>query len=161
MNASEEITSNLPRSATRRDQAPITVRRASVADAAAYARIMGHPEVLPGLLQVPYTNESLWAARLAQTAEPGKLDLFLVAELDGQVAGNVGLHPAMPLPRRRHAAHLGMAVDRAHWGQGVGSALLGAVCDYADNWGHYLRLELGVYVDTLMMARLHPKPPHF
>ena len=30
--------------------APLTIRRATPADAAAYTRIMGHPEVLPNLM---------------------------------------------------------------------------------------------------------------
>jgi putative acetyltransferase len=72
----------------------------------------------------------------------------------------------------------------------VGSALMAAMCDYADNWAGVLRLELnvyvdnepaialyrkfgfeiegtnrafamrdGCYVDSLVMARLHPNPP--
>ena len=65
----------------------ITVRRASVQDAAAYARIMGDPSVYPGLMQMPYTNEELWRARLTETCAPGKTDLLLVAELDGTVVG--------------------------------------------------------------------------
>ena len=42
----------------------ITVRRATPNDAAAFARIMGDPAVYPGLMQLPYTNEDLWRARL-------------------------------------------------------------------------------------------------
>lgn len=165
------------------------VRRATTPDAAAIARTLGHPEVLPNLMQLPYTSEELWAARLAEFNAPGKADLMLVAELDGVVAGSAGLHPA-PQLRRRHAAHLGISVAPQAQGQGVGRALMQALCDYADGWAHLLRLELtvftdntraialyrrcgfetegthrayalrdGVYVDALAMARLHPNPP--
>lgn len=80
----------------------ITVRRASVQDAAAYARIMGDPSVYPGLMQMPYTNEELWRARLTETGAPGKTDLLLVAELDGTVVGTAGLHPAGASPAAMH-----------------------------------------------------------
>lgn len=135
----------------------IQIRRATVQDASAYARIMSHAEVLPGLLQVPFNDETMWAARLADILGPGKLDLPLVAEINGQVVGNAGLHPCMPLPRRRHAASIGLAVEHSNWGRGVGSALMAALCDYADNWGHYLRLELGVFSDNISAIALYQK----
>ena len=110
----------------------ITVRRASVKDAAAFARIMGDPAVLAGLMQMPYTNEALWAARLADGDVPGKIDLPLVAERDGAVVGTAGLHPVGPALRRRHALMLGISVLPEAQGRGVGSALMAAMCDYAD-----------------------------
>lgn len=48
----------------------ITVRRASLSDAAAFARIMGDPAVFPGLMQMPYTNEELWRTRLTELTAP-------------------------------------------------------------------------------------------
>jgi hypothetical protein len=71
----------------------ITVRRTSVQDAAALARIMGDPAVYPGLMQMPYTDEDTWRARLTESCAPGKTDLLLCAELDGKVVGSCGLHP--------------------------------------------------------------------
>ena len=41
----------------------LLVRRATLADAAAYARIMGDPAVYPGLMQMPHTSEEIWRAR--------------------------------------------------------------------------------------------------
>jgi L-phenylalanine/L-methionine N-acetyltransferase len=169
--------------------ADILVRRATVADAAAVARIMSHPAVLPGLLQMPLANEELWRQRLQGPPAPGNHDLQLVAELQGQVVGSAGLHFA-PQLRRRHCAHLGISVEPTAQRQGVGSALMQTMCDYADGWAHVLRIELtvfvdnagaialyerfgfrtegthrayalrdGVYGDVLAMARLHPQPP--
>lgn len=170
----------------------ITIRRSQVSDAAAMAQLMSHPEVFAGLLQLPYPSEELWRARLQDNAVPGKTDLSLVAELQGQVVGSAGLHPAGVSLRRRHAMSMGISVAVEAQGQGVGRALLAALMDYADNWGQVLRTELtvyadnaraiglyesfgfqreglmrayalrnGVYVDTLAMARLHPKPPRW
>jgi L-phenylalanine/L-methionine N-acetyltransferase len=135
----------------------ITVRRARVSDAAAYARIMSHPEVMPQLLQLPFNDEEMWKARLADFLSPGKADLSLVAELDGEVVGNAGLHPAGPALRRRHAMGLGMAVHPQAQGRGVGSALMQALCDYADRWAQVLRLELTVYTDNERAIALYRK----
>ena len=127
---------------------PITIRRATTKDAAAFARIMGDPEVLPNLLQVPYTSEEVWSQRLADTATPGKVDLSLVAEIGGEVVGNAGLHPVALALRRRHCAGLGIGVASAAQGRGVGKALMQALCDYADDWGQILRIELSVFTDN-------------
>ena len=135
----------------------ITVRRASVKDAAAFARIMNEPEVFAQLLQLPYTDEEVWKARLADTTAPGKPDLRLVAELDGEVVGSSGLHPAAPGMRRRHALALGISVARDAQGRGVGSALMRAMCAYADDWVQALRLELTVYADNQRAIALYRK----
>jgi putative acetyltransferase len=135
--------------------APITIRRATTQDAAAFARIMGDPDVLPNLLQVPYTSEEIWKARLGELLAPGKADLMLVAERDRQVLGTAGLHPAGPMLRRRHVMMLGISVAREAQGQGIGRALMQALCDFADNWGQVLRLELQVFTDNTRAVALY------
>jgi putative acetyltransferase len=135
----------------------ITVRRARVSDAAAYARIMSHPEVMPQLLQLPFGDEAMWQARLTEALAPGKPDLSLAAELDGEVVGNAGMHPWGAALRRRHVMHLGMAVHPSAQGRGVGSALMQALCDYADRWAQVLRLELTVYIDNAPAIALYRK----
>ena len=169
---------------------PITIRRAVPKDASAFARIMGDPAVYPGLMQLPYTDEEIWRVRLAENLAPGKTDLALAAELNGDVVGTAGLHPAGAHLRRRHVLLLGISVAPQAQRKGVGSALMAAMCDYADRWSGALRIELnvysdnlgaialyrkfgfaiegthrgyalrdGAYVDSLSMARLHPRPP--
>jgi putative acetyltransferase len=128
---------------------PITVRRATVADADGFAAMLGHPEVFPWLLQMPYANPEAWRIRLAENAVPGKADLMLLAVTDkGELAGGAGLHPAGASPRKRHVMTLGMHVQPAWQRQGVGTILLQALCNYADNWLGLLRLELDVYADN-------------
>jgi putative acetyltransferase len=135
----------------------ITIRRATPNDAAAFARIMGDPAVFPGLMQMPHTNEDIWRVRLVDGTVPGKHDLSLVAELGGEVVGTSGLHPAGPALRRRHVASIGISVARDAQGQGVGSALMHAMCDYADRWMGVLRIELTVYVDNATAIALYRK----
>ena len=175
---------------TRTTAARISVRRATVADAEGFAAMLSNPDVFPWLLQMPFGSVEHWRVRLGENAVPGKPDLLLVAVTDdGAIIGGAGLHPAGASPRRRHAMALGMQVQPAWQRQGVGTRLMDALVDYADNWLGLLRLELevytdnhkaqalykrfgfveegvrrchamrdGVYVDSLAMARLNPKP---
>jgi len=126
----------------------LTIRRARPDDAAAFARMMGDPVVLPALLQMPYPSEDAWRARLSEAQPPGKADLSLVAELGGEVVGSAGLHPTGPALRRRHVMMLGISVIPSAHRQGVGLALMQALCDYADRWMGVLRVELTVFVDN-------------
>lgn len=140
----------------------VRIRRVTVADAAAMARTMGDPGVLPQLLQVPYPSEEAWRARLTELLAPGRPEILLVAECpdrDGtlQVVGNAGLQPAGTALRRRHAMSLGLAVNPEAQGRGVGSALLTALCDWADQWGQVLRLELQVFTDNTRAIRLYER----
>ncbi len=168
---------------------PILVRRARPGDAAAFARVMGHPEVFANLMQLPMPTEEAWRQPLAEPDSANSGDLRLVAEIDGRVVGTSGLHPVARL-RRRHAAMMGISVEPGAQGRGVGRALMQAMCDFADGWGQLLRIELtvftdnhrairlyeafgfriegthrayalrdGVYEDVHAMARLHPNPP--
>lgn len=140
----------------------IQIRRATLSDAAAFARVMGHPDVVPGTLQLPYASEAHWHARLSDMLAPGKQDLLLVAEgPDGrgqpQVVGTAGLHPAGGSLRRRHAMGLGITVHFDAQRQGVGHALLAALCDWADNWAQVLRIELTVWADNAHAIRLYER----
>lgn len=139
----------------------LTLRRATVDDAAAFARTMGDARVYANLMQLPYTSEAIWRARLAEMTAPGKTDLLLVAELaaDGrtQVVGSAGLHPVSALPRQRHVAMMGISVVPDHWRQGVGTALMQALCDYADRWMQVLRMHLDVYTDNAPAIALYRK----
>jgi putative acetyltransferase len=60
-------------------------------------------------------------------------------------------------PRRRHVGQIGMAVRDDWQGKGVGTALLEAALDVADNWLNLRRLELEVYVDNEPAVRLYKK----
>lgn len=129
------------------DNTPPVIRRARVADAEDFCSMMAHPEVYAGLMQLPMPSAEMWRKRLADSEEGKDGMLHLVAEREGHVVGSTGLHPAAQL-RRRHTAMLGISVAQQAQGQGVGTALLLALCDYADNWSQLLRLELTVFSDN-------------
>ena len=135
----------------------VTVRRTRVSDAAAYARMMDHPDVFPNLLQMPYGSEDVWKARLADTSGPGSAHVQIVAEADGTVVGAAGLHPIGASPRKRHSMILGINVDAAWQGRGVGKLLMHSLCDYADNWLGLLRIELDVFADNRRAQALYER----
>ncbi len=135
----------------------ITVRRARVDDAAAIAAVMDDPAVYAGLMQMPYASVEAQRTRLGEFLAPGKLDLLLVAERDGKVVGSSGLHPAGVAVRRRHVMSIGISVLPEAQGQGVGAALMQAMCDYADRWMGVLRIELTVYTDNAAAVALYRK----
>lgn len=132
--------------------APWTLRRATPADAPHVAAYMADPAVFAGTLQLPYPDEEVWRTRLA--SQPG-LSLQLVAEVEGQVVATAGLFTAAPSPRRRHALGLGITVAQPWQGQGVGRALMAALCEWADRWAGILRIELTVFADNQRAIALY------
>jgi putative acetyltransferase len=137
--------------------ADIEIRRVRTSDAEAMARLMGDPDVLGNLLQLPYPSVEAWRTRLAEWDQPGRTDLLLVAEVEGEVVGNAGLNPVGPAVRRRHAMHLGITVAKAWHGRGVGTRLMSALLDAADRWLGCLRIELTVFVDNEPAIALYRK----
>ncbi len=135
----------------------LSIRRARVSDAAALARHMSDPAVFGGLLQMPYPSEEAWAKRLTDGLGATGADVLLVAEGDGDLIGAAGLNAVSHHVRRRHAMGLGIHVALHAQRQGVGSALMTALCDYADRWAGVLRLELLVYSDNETAIRLYRK----
>ena len=135
----------------------ISIRRARPDDAAAIARLMDEPVVYANLMQMPYASEEAQRTRIADSLLSGKTDLLLVAERDGKIVGSAGMHPAGPALRRRHVVMIGLSVVAGAQRQGVGTALMQALCDYADRWMGVLRIELTVYDDNARAIALYRK----
>jgi putative acetyltransferase len=133
---------------------PIVVRRAEPADAEAIHQTFLGPRAIAGTLQLPYPSVETWRRRLAEVPSD---DYLLVATIDAEVVGNLGLHAASKAPRRRHVGNLGMAVRDDRQGRGVGTALLRSALELADAWLNYQRLELWVYADNLAALHLYRK----
>ena len=134
--------------------APV-IRRSTPHDAAQVAQLMSDPAVFGGLMQLPYPSEAMWQARLATDPAKNPMDLSLVAEHGGRIVGSAGLVSPGTAPRRRHVMGLGISVAREAQRQGVGTALMAALCDYADRWIGVLRIELTVFADNEVAQRLY------
>ncbi|MCL4395446.1 MAG: GNAT family N-acetyltransferase [Chloroflexi bacterium] len=132
----------------------ITVRRAEPSDYDAVARIFSGSKAVWGTLQLPFPSVESWRKKLAEPAE----GLYsLVACADSQVVGTLGLRTYPGTPRRRHVGSIGMAVSDEWQGKGIGTALMQAAVDLADNWLSLLRLELDVYTDNEPAIHLYQK----
>ena len=129
----------------------ITIRHAEPADAPALRDLYAMPNAQAGTLQLPYPTLGVWQKRL----ESGSV-VALVAEVDGLLVGQLSLHME-PNPRRKHVACIGMGVRDDWAGKGVGSALLGAALEMADNWLNLQRVELTVYTDNQGALALYRK----
>lgn len=132
----------------------ITVRHAEPDDYEAMHRIMSAPGVSAGTLQLPLQSAATWRKRLA---EPPDGLFLLVACVDGEVVGNLGLETFPNRPRVRHAGSLGMAVHDDWQGRGVGTTLMRAALDLADNWLNLSRVELTVYTDNAAGIALYER----
>ena len=133
--------------------AAIVVRAREPRDLEAVYAIFNCPGVIAGTLQLPLRSLEERRERFAQHS-PGLHSL--VAELGGRVVGHLSLH-TQASPRRRHAGDLVMGVHDDYQGRGVGSALLVAALDLADNWLNLERIELEVYTDNAPAIGLYKK----
>jgi L-phenylalanine/L-methionine N-acetyltransferase len=132
----------------------IEIRRVEPGDYKAVQLIFAQPKTMRGTLQLPFPSEEMWKERLAKAPA----DHFgLVASVEGQSVGMLVLEPASPSLRRRHAGTFGMAVHDDWQSKGVGTALLKAAIDIADNWLNLSRLELAVYADNEPGLRLYKR----
>jgi putative acetyltransferase len=134
--------------------APILVRRAEPGDYESWTRHFEDESAHAGTLQLPYPSREQWRKRLSETPEG---HFLFVASKGDEVVGNAGMHPTGSSPRRAHAMGIGMAVPSAWQGKGVGSALMGAMCELADGWLNVIRLELTVYTDNERAIALYRK----
>ena len=59
--------------------------------------------------------------------------------------------------RMRHCGGIGIMIHRDYQGMGVGSALMEALLDMADNWLMLVRVELSVFCSNERAVRLYEK----
>ena len=122
----------------------IEIRHAEPEDAEALQAIYTDEALYANTLQLPMPSKTLWRTRLADI--PDNM-YVLVAEIEGEVVGNLGLE-TMISKRRRHVASFGISVKAASQGKGVGRALITAALDLADNWLDIRRIEITTYNDN-------------
>lgn len=132
----------------------ITIRHAEPSDARALHGIFQARSVIAGTLQLPFPKLALWQERLQNPPE----GLYqLVACVEDEVVGELTLNMHPNRPRMRHIGGIGMAVREDWQGKGVGSELMRAALDLADNWLALTRIELHVYVDNAAGIALYEK----
>jgi putative acetyltransferase len=131
----------------------ITIRKAEPTDAEAIRKCYTAPRVVRNTLQLPYRSVESVRDLLTKSGEG---DHILVAVVDSEVVGVIGLHTSSK-PRANHRAEIGMMVRDDWQGKGVGTALVRAVVDLADKWLNLTRLELTVFTDNESAIALYRK----
>lgn len=129
------------------------MRAAEPEDMEAVVRILSDPGVIAGTLQLPYSAIAPRVERFSQH-QPGRYSL--VAEVDGEIVGNLSLM-VIDRPRRRHVAEMGIAVRDEFQGKGVGTALMTAMIELAERWIGIERVELVVHADNAPAIHLYEK----
>ena len=124
------------------DAKPV-IRAARLSDADAITALQALPGVRHGTLARPFPDPDR-IRKMLENLPPG--DLFIVADT-GAVIGSALLR-RKPVARLGHCADLIISVHDDYRGQGVGTALFGALIEAADNWLGLLRLELTVNADN-------------
>jgi putative acetyltransferase len=132
----------------------LVIRRAEPSDAEGIALTFRFRRAALGTLQNPYPSIAQWTERLNRNST---LNYVLVALAGGEIVGHAGLH-GTENPRRAHAWMLGMSVRDDGQNQRVGTRLMQALIDLADNWLGALRLELTVYCDNEPALHLYRSP---
>ena len=117
-----------------------------------YAMI-SDPRVAKDLMQLP-SMELAAVQEWIQVINPGKHRL--VADLNGRHIGSIGLQQNLR-PRLQHSGSIGLMVHPDFWGQGVGSKMMTAILDLADNWLNLHRVELEVYTHNEVARHLYQK----
>lgn len=133
--------------------AEVMIRPPHPGDANDLHACFSHPLVARTTLQMPSQEIGTTQKRLEESNK--RLHRY-VAEVSGRAVGNISLYQS-ETPRMAHKASLGMMVHPAYWGKGIGSQLMAAIIELADNWLNVQRLELEVNVDNPAGVRLYQK----
>jgi len=116
------------------------------------AALMEQPKVRWGTLRLPYVSHHEYRKWIENPADGST---GIVAVLDGRLAGSADV--TRYKGRRSHAGVIGLCVHDDRHGRGIGTALMAALVDVADNWLNLKRLELTVYVDNAPAIRVYEK----
>ncbi|MDZ5697303.1 GNAT family N-acetyltransferase [Chelativorans sp. M5D2P16] len=133
------------------DRLAPNLRAIRSSDAAALCRIANMPGYRHGTLCSPFEPVEYWEKRIAGSIGE---NTWLVAEVDDHIVG----HGSLMTRKRARMAHVGdivMGVADDFVGRGIGSAILQALLDVADNWRGLKRIELTVYAGNEPAIRLY------
>lgn len=129
------------------------LRGIRASDAEGMCRLSNMPAYVHGSLRIPYSSLDYWQKRLAER-DPS--DSWIVAELDGELVGS-GAVLTRANPRIAHIGEIALGVADHIAGRGIGTQIMAALIDIADNWRGLKRLELAVYTDNEAAIKIYKK----
>ena len=135
------------------DAQSIIIRPVHPDDINGIYELFRHPLVCRTTGQMPSQEISRTEPRVN---EPQPYRHRLGGQLGDKIVGMIAM-TVMQRPRRAHSANLGMMVHPEYWGLDIGSQLLVAIVNLADNWLNLKRIELDVNTDNAAGIRLYKK----
>jgi RimJ/RimL family protein N-acetyltransferase len=134
----------------------LTIRTAVIADAPVLWAAEQQTSRTPGLLaqhpgEIPVQR---FAAKIDALATRGR---YVVAELDGTIVGHALLEPLGDLAATAHVFTLAIVVHPGMLGQGIGSALLAHLLDWAERDDRVWKIELRVRATNTRAIGLYRK----
>ena len=128
------------------------IRAIEPGDLPGFAELMGLPKVRWGTLRLPFQSREQYRKWLES---PPEGTTAIVAVLDGRIVGSADV--VQYKGRRRHAGGIGLCVHDDFHGRRIGTALMAALIELADDWLDLKRLELTVHTDNAPAIRLYQK----
>ncbi len=132
----------------------LQIRAFEMTDWEDLATLFQAPKCQRGTLQLPYQSRDD-LKRKFENPPPNFHRLVAVHPEEKRVVGIVSIHCMQG--RRSHTGDIGMFVHDDYHNQGIGSALLEALLQFADNGLGLQRIELTVYMDNAGAIHLYKK----
>ena len=138
----------------------VYVSEIEAGDKAAYLVHLKEKEISDNTLNIPYPytekDADWWLAHVAeQTHERGRSVNWAVRRQDGYLIGGIGfmdLHIG-----KSHKAEIGYWLAKPYWGQGIMTATVKNVCDYAFAELTVVRITANVFAFNARSARVLEK----
>lgn len=108
------------------------------------------------LLSYPDENsfDAEQEAEFLQSKTDSADEIEIVAEIDGHIAGTAGIECVGRKDKVRHRANMGISIEKACWGLGIGRALMEGCIECAKRAG-YSQLELDVTAENKRAIALY------
>ncbi|RKD34277.1 GNAT family N-acetyltransferase [Thermohalobacter berrensis] len=94
--------------------------------------------------------------KIIQNSLNSPRDLFLIAEVDGRIVGNLTFRSGKR-PRTKHSGEFGITVLKKYWGLGIGKLLMKTLLDWAKSEGQIKKINLRVRFDNHKAIKLYEK----
>jgi putative acetyltransferase len=140
------------RSAASPAVAGLVIRALEPGDLSGFAELMALPKVRWGTRRLPFQSQEQYRKWLES---PPEGTTGIVAVLDGRIVGCADV--TQYSGRRRHAAGINLCVHDDFHGRRIGTAMMAALIELADDWLDLKRLELTVQTDNEPAIRLYRK----
>jgi putative acetyltransferase len=132
--------------------AGLVIRAREPGDWREFAELLQLPKVRWGTLRLPFASKEQYRKWLES---PPEGMTGIVAQLDGRIVGCADV--TRDKGRRSHVGVIGISVHDDFQGRRIGSAMVAALIEVADDWLDLKRLELTVQTDNEPAIRLYRK----